>query len=110
RRLIKGSLVFVSVYLTCRIKFDFSSTLTTMTLYQCRLKGFASTYCKANAVGLPPSLAKLRKLFCRYATILFALGTPYKLSSARSARCWSALLNSTYSVTCTTDNTQCFLH
>src|SRR5690606_26879067 len=86
RRLIKGSLVFVSVYLTCRIKFDFSSTLTTMTLYQCRLKGFASTYCKANAVGLPPSLAKLRKLFCRYATILFALGTPYKLSSARSAR------------------------
>src|SRR5690606_21678087 len=81
RRLIKGSLVFVSVYLTCRITFDFSSTLTTMTLYQCRLKGFASTYCKANAVGLPPSLAKLRKLFCRYATILFALGTPYKVSS-----------------------------
>src|SRR5690606_2236047 len=85
RRLIKGSLVFVSVYLTCRIKFDFSSTLTTMTLYQCRLKWFASTYCKANAVGLPPSLAKLRKLFCRYATILFALGTPYKLSSGGEA-------------------------
>src|SRR5690606_11319379 len=76
RRLIKGSLAFVSVYLTCRITFDFSSTLTTKTLYQCRLKWFAFTDCKANAVGLPPSLVKLRKLFCRYATILFALGTP----------------------------------
>ena len=65
---------------------DFSSTLTTMTLYQCRLKWFALTYCKANAVGLPPSLAKLRKQFGRYATPPFTLGTPYKPSSTQRVR------------------------
>ena len=64
RHLISGSLTLVFLIHTCRdLCLDFSSTLTTMALYQCSLRWFGTCSCKPVPRGLPSSLVQLRTLY-----------------------------------------------
>ena len=64
RHLISGSLALVFLILTCRsLCRDFSSTLTTMALYQCSLRWFEACSCKPAPRGPPSSVVQLRTLY-----------------------------------------------
>jgi len=59
RHLISGSLVLVSLKLTCH---GLSLTLTTLALNQRSLRWFGAYSCKSAPGGLPLSLVQLRTL------------------------------------------------
>jgi hypothetical protein len=66
RHLISGSLTLVFLIHTCRdLCLDFSSTLTTMALYQCSLRWFEACSCKPAPKGLPSSFVQLRTLYIK---------------------------------------------
>jgi len=65
RHLISGSLTLVFLAHTCRdLCLDFSSTLTTMALYQCSLRWFGTCSCKPVPGAYP-------HLLCSYAHFIY---------------------------------------
>ena len=59
RRFNDGSGLLISLFHTCRIKSDFSSTLTTNALNISHLRRFEACFRQPTSAGLPPSFLQL---------------------------------------------------